>query len=67
MKNKLKNELKQTEGIFPQNLVNDLDRTNLIVEQFIKLQDIIETDELHYKSKCRKVYNFSECSLPIVF
>ena len=47
--------------------MNDLDRTNLIVEQFIKLQDIIETDELHYKSKRRKVYNFSECSLPIVF
>ena len=67
MKNKLKNELKQTEGIFPQNLVNDLDRTNLIVEQFIKLQDIIETDELHYKSKRIKFYNFSECSLPIVF
>ena len=31
------------------------------------MQDIIKTDELYYKSKRRKIYNFSEYSLPIVF
>ena len=31
------------------------------------MQDITKTDELYYKSKCRKVYNFSEYSLPIAF
>ena len=42
-----KYELKQIEGIFPQNLMNDLVRTRL--KEIINLQDIIETDELHYK------------------
>ena len=31
------------------------------------MQDIIKTDNLRYKSKSRKVYNFSRYSLPIVF
>ena len=31
------------------------------------LQDIIKTDNLCYKSKNRKVYNFSEYYLPVVF
>ena len=33
----------------------------------LNLQDIIKTDGLYYKSKCKKVYNFSEYYLPIVF
>ena len=32
-----------------------------------KLQDIIKTDELHYKSKLIKIYNLSLYSLPIAF
>ena len=28
---------------------------------------LIKRDELHYKSKRRKVYNFNEYSLPIAF
>ena len=60
-----KDELKQTESIFPLNQMNDLIRDKL--KETVNLQDIIKTTELHYKSKCRKVYNFSECSLPIVF
>ena len=55
-----KDELKQIEGIFPKNLLNDLIINNL--KEIIKLKDIIKTDEL-----CRKVYNFSEYSLPVVF
>ena len=31
------------------------------------MQDIIKIDELHYKSKRRKVYNFNKYSLLIVF
>ena len=31
------------------------------------MQDIIKTDNLRYKSKSRKVYNFSKYSLPIFF
>ena len=31
------------------------------------MQDIIKTDNLRYRSKSRKVYNFSKYSLPIVF
>ena len=31
------------------------------------LQDIIKTDNLRYKSKSRKVYDFSKYSLLIVF
>ena len=37
------------------------------LKEIIKLPDIIKTDELRYRSKRRKVYNFSEYSLPIVF
>ena len=35
-------------------------------KKIINLQNIIKADELHYKSKCRKVYNFNEYSLPNV-
>ena len=36
-------------------------------KEIIKLQDIIKTDELCYKSKRRTIYNFNEYSLPIAF
>ena len=45
--------------------MSDLIRDKL--KEIVKLQDIIETYNLSYKSKSRKVYNFSEYSLPIVF
>ena len=60
-----KDVLKQVEGIFSQNLMNDLIRVKL--KEVINLQDIIRTDELNYKSKRRKVYNFTEYFLLIVF
>ena len=60
-----KDELKQIEGIFPQNLMNDLIRDKL--KGIVNLQDIIKTDNLGYKSKGRKVYNFNEYCLPIAF
>ena len=37
------------------------------LREIIKLQDIIRTDDLYYKLKRRKTYNFSEKFLPIVF
>ena len=37
------------------------------LKEIVNLQDIIKIDELNYKSKRRKVYIFSEYSLPIVF
>ena len=37
------------------------------LKEIVNLQDIINTDELHYKSKRRKVYNFNEYPLPISF
>ena len=51
-----KDESKQIEGSFPQNLINDLlcGKSNDIAN----LQNIIKTDELHYKFG--KVYNFNE-------
>ena len=60
-----KDELKKMEGIFPKYMLNDL-----IVYKFkkiVKLLDIIKTDDLYYKAKCRKIYNFTEYSLPTVF
>ena len=42
-----KYKLKQIEGIFPQDLMNDLVRARL--KEIINLQDITETDELNYK------------------
>ena len=45
--------------------MNELICANL--KEIVNLQDIIKTDKLNYKSKHRKVYNFSEYSLPIVF
>ena len=45
--------------------MNDFVRAKL--KENVKLQDIIKTDELQYKSKRRKVYNFNEYSLHILF
>ena len=45
--------------------MNDLVRAKL--KEIVNLQGIIETDELHYKSKHRKVCNFNKISLSIVF
>ena len=45
--------LKQIESIFTQNLVNELFGAKL--KEIVNLQDIIETYELHYKSKGWKV------------
>ena len=45
--------------------MNNLIRDKL--KEIVNLQDIINTDELHYKSKRRKVYNFNEYPLPISF
>ena len=54
----LSNKLKRIEGTFPQNLMNDLIRAKL--KEIIELQDIIKKDDLNYKSKCRKTFNFSK-------
>ena len=58
-------KLKRIEGIFPQNLMNDLIRAKL--KEIVELQDIIKKDDLNYKSKRRKTYSFSKYSLPISF
>ena len=60
-----KAKLKQIESIFPQNLVNDLIRPKL--KEIVKLHDIIKKDDLNYKSKRGKTYNFGKYSLPIAF
>ena len=58
-------ELKQIKSIFPQNKMNDLIRAKL--KKFFEFQDIIEKDNLNYKSKRGKTYNFGKYSLLIVF
>ena len=57
-----KDELKQTEIIFLQNLMNDLIHTKL--NETVNLQIIIKTDELNYKSK-HAFYAFIEYFSPI--
>ena len=56
-----KDELKQIESIFPQNLMNDL--VCVKFKEIVTFQDIIKTDNLSYKSKSRKVYSLREYSL----
>ena len=51
--------------LFPQNLMNDLIRDKL--KQIVELQDIIKKDDLNYKSKSLKTYNFNKYLLHIVF
>ena len=60
-----KDELKQIEGIFSQNMMNDLIRVNL--KEIFKLQDNINKGDLNYKWKRGKTYNLGKYSLPIVF
>ena len=48
-----------------QNLMNNLIRDNFL--KIVNLQDIIKKDNLNYKSKCGKTYNFGKYSSPIVF
>ena len=43
--------------------MNDLIRDNL--RENVNLHDTTKTDNLHYKWKSRKIYNFSKYSLPI--
>ena len=43
------------------------DSIRVKLKEIVNLQDIIKTEELFYKLKRRKVYYFSEYSLPIVF
>ena len=45
--------------------MNDLIRAQL--KEIVKFQDIIKKDNLNYKSKRRKAYNFGKDSLTIVF
>ena len=45
--------------------MNDLIRAKL--KKIFKLQDIIKKDDLNYKSKRGKTYNFGKYSLSIVF
>ena len=59
-----KYELQQIKGIFSQNVMNDLIRVKL--KEIIKFQDSIKKDDLNYKSKRAKTYNFGKYSLPIV-
>ena len=47
-----KDQLKQIEGIFLKNLMNDLICHKL--KEIVNLQNVIKTDKLHYKSKRRK-------------
>ena len=48
-----------------QNLMNNLIRDKSL--KVVNLQDIIKKDNLNYKSKCGKTYNFGKYSSPIVF
>ena len=50
----LSNKLKRIEGIFQQNLMNDLIRANL--KETVELQGIIKTDDLNYKPKQGKTF-----------
>ena len=51
---------KQIECKFSQNLMKDLIRDKL--KKNVNLEGIIKTDNLRFKSKSIKVYNFSEYS-----
>ena len=45
--------------------MNDLIRAKL--KEIFELQDIIKKDDLNYKLKRRKTYNFSKYLLPLAF
>ena len=40
------------------------DMVHVKLKEIIHLQEFVKTDELHYKSKRRTVYDFNEYSLP---
>ena len=54
------NELKQIEGKFKKNLLDDLITFRL--KEVIRFQDIFKSNELDYKSKCGITYNVSKYS-----
>ena len=45
--------------------MNDFVRVKL--KEIVNLQDVIKKDDVNYKSKGGKAYNFGKYSLPIVF
>ena len=51
--------------MFPQNLMNYL--LDVKLKEIVNFQDIIKKDDLNYKSKRGKTYNFGKYSLRIVF
>ena len=51
------NEFLKFHSILPEIVMNDLIRAKL--KQIVNLQDIIKPDELHCKSKRRKIYNLA--------
>ena len=53
------------EGIFPKNKLNDSILN--VLKEIIILHDVIKTDDRYYKSKHRKIYSFTQHSVPIVF
>ena len=57
----LSNKWKWTESILPQNVMNDL-----IGRKFKKMVELLQKDDLNYKSNRRKTYDFSKNSLPII-
>ena len=59
-----KDELKQIESVFPQNLMNDLIYAKL--KKIVTLQDVDKKDDLNYISKHGKTYNSHKYSLLII-
>ena len=51
--------------MFPQNLMNYL--LDVKLKEIVNFQDIIKKDDLNYKSKHGKTYNFGKYSLRTVF
>ena len=52
----LPNKLEQIEGVFSQNLMNDLIHAN--IKEMAELQNVIKKDDLNYKLKRGKTYIF---------
>ena len=58
-------ELKQIEGVFSRNQLNDLVIDKL--KEIMQLKNNIKLDNLGYTTKRGKIYSFSKYTLPIVF
>ena len=56
-------ERKQIEGLFPQNVINDLIRFTL--KGIINCKILLKKDYLNYKNRV-KTQSFSKCSLPVI-